>query len=177
MDQNHESSFWKNNMRNVPGRPETRSPKRDHKKNSSASNFEHYQASVSDAWTLSEDELTKEYCILSDDPKVQSSSRRSTTRSHKNQPQIAVVHRASSSNFPNNSNLTNETANNNNDRQQQQQQHSTKESCEEEEEVEEDDEDEFDVDQDVRTSRKLSQASKINKRGKTNSSSSTIEYG
>lgn len=70
MENNHSenSSFWKNNVRSVPGRP---SPKKDYKtgvpkpgKNQSGS-FESYQNSVSDAWDLTDDEFTKEYCVLS----------------------------------------------------------------------------------------------------------------
>lgn len=72
----------------VPGRP---SPTKNFKpapaKGSSATTFEKYQKSVSDAWTLEPDELTKEYCILSEDSKVP----RRTGRTHKNP--IAVVHR------------------------------------------------------------------------------------
>lgn len=66
---NNDSSFWKSNTRSIPGRP---SPKKDIPKVAAGSttSFERYQKSVSDAWTLSEDELTKEYCILSDEPKV-----------------------------------------------------------------------------------------------------------
>lgn len=67
--ENHDNSFWKSNTRSIPGRP---SPKKDIPKATAGSttSFERYQRSVSDAWTLSEDELTKEYCILSDEPKV-----------------------------------------------------------------------------------------------------------
>lgn len=100
MEQNHENSFWKSNLRSVPGRP---SPKKDfktNKTNSTSSSFENYQKSVSDAWTseFSEDELTKEYCILSsDDSKV--NTRRPLTSApkshHKNQ--LPVVHKATSS--------------------------------------------------------------------------------
>ncbi|XP_070507000.1 TBC1 domain family member 22B [Chironomus tepperi] len=102
MESNHENSFWKSSNRTVPGRP---SPKKDIKlikgkggtSNSSAS-FENYQKSVSDAWTLSEDELTKEYCILStDDPKLARRSAQNSSRTHKNPQQIAVVHKANSS--------------------------------------------------------------------------------
>lgn len=66
--ENQDNSFWRSNTRSVPGRP---SPKREVPKpgSSSSTSFERYQKSVSDAWTLSEDELTKEYCILSDEPK------------------------------------------------------------------------------------------------------------
>lgn len=92
----------------VPGRPSpsdfNRSTSAKAKTNNSISNsstnsFEKYQNSVSDAWTLSEDELTKEYCILSDDAKPP----RRVNRTHKNP--IAVVHRhqntsASSSSAP-----------------------------------------------------------------------------
>lgn len=59
-----------------------------------------------DAWQLSEDELTKEYCILTDDSKA---PRRSTTqnlsRIHKNPQQIAVVHKASSTSSNNSTNV------------------------------------------------------------------------
>lgn len=113
MEQNHENSFWKSNMRTVPGRP---SPKNDHKAGkgtSSTSSFENYQKSVSDAWNwMSEDELTKEYCILSTDSDSKLPPRRppNVLKAHKNQ--IPVVHKASSSSFPTSSNnLT--TANSN----------------------------------------------------------------
>lgn len=81
-------------MKLVPGRP---SPTKDFNrsmanknKNISSNSFENYQKSVSDAWTLSEDELTKEYCILSDETKVTRRSAQNIARAHKNP--IAVVH-------------------------------------------------------------------------------------
>lgn len=94
MEQNHESSFWKSNMRAVPGRP---SPKRDLKANKSnpATSFENYQQSVSDAWTLSEDELTKEYCILTPPDESKITSQRAPKFHHKNQ--LPVVHKATTS--------------------------------------------------------------------------------
>lgn len=95
MNTNHtENTFWKSNVKMVPGRP---SPTRDFNRSTSATNktknissnsFENYQRSVSDAWTLSEDELTKEYCILSDEPK--NAPRKSIPKAHKTP--IAVVH-------------------------------------------------------------------------------------
>jgi hypothetical protein len=76
----------------VPGRP---SPTKNYKpstaKGSSATTFEKYQKSVSDAWTLEPDELTKEYCILSEDTKVPRRAGQNLARAHKNP--IAVVHR------------------------------------------------------------------------------------
>lgn len=79
----------------VPGRP---SPTKDFnrsttvKANSNPStSFEKYQKSVSDAWTLSEDELTKEYCILSDETKIARRANQNIARALKNP--IAVVHR------------------------------------------------------------------------------------
>lgn len=90
----HENSFWKSNMKMVPGRP---SPTKDFnrssnvKGNSSATTFEKYQKSVSDAWNLDPDELTKEYCILSDDTKMARRVNQNIARAHKNP--IAVVHR------------------------------------------------------------------------------------
>lgn len=95
MEQNHENNFWKSTKpgRPLPGRPTqdfnrpTAKAKANNISNSSNS-FEKYQNSVSDAWTLSEDELTKEYCILSDDAKP---PRRINPRANKNP--IAVVHR------------------------------------------------------------------------------------
>lgn len=99
MEQNHENSFWRSNIKMVPGRP---SPTKDTSRstavkaknnniaNSSTSSFEKYQKSVSDAWTLSEDELTKEYCILTDD-KIARRASQNMARAHKNP--IAVVHR------------------------------------------------------------------------------------
>lgn len=77
----------------VPGRP---SPTKDFnrstttKTKNNSSSFESYQNSVSDAWTLSEDELTKEYCILSDETKVPRRTAQNIARAHKNP--IAVVH-------------------------------------------------------------------------------------
>jgi TBC1 domain family member 2 len=67
--ENQDNSFWRSNIKSVPGRP---SPKKEIPKpgSSSSTSFERYQKSVSDAWTLSEDELTKEYCILSEEPKM-----------------------------------------------------------------------------------------------------------
>ncbi|KAG5671738.1 hypothetical protein PVAND_001918 [Polypedilum vanderplanki] len=114
MEQNHENSFWKSSIKAVPGRP---SPKKDIKimnnrgkgaSTSSSASFENYQQSVNDAWTISEDELTKEYRILSDDPKllIRRSSQNSS-RTHKNPQQIAVVHKTSSSTSANSINLTN----------------------------------------------------------------------
>lgn len=113
MEQNHESSFWKSNMRAVPGRP---SPKRDIKANkNNPSSFENYQQSVSDAWTLSEDELTKEYCILSPDESKLTSRRMPSGAPkfhHKNQ--LPVVHKATSlSSSSTSSILVTTTANNN----------------------------------------------------------------
>lgn len=109
MEQNHESSFWKSNMKLVPGRP---SPTKDLNRSTTAvkaktnnisnpsTSFEKYQKSVSDAWTLSEDDLTKEYCILSDDTQMTRRATQSIARALKNP--IAVVHRhqASSSASP-----------------------------------------------------------------------------
>lgn len=92
MDHN-ENSFWKSNLKMVPGRP---SPTKDFNRSMSAkggssTSFEKYQKSVSDAWTLSEDELTKEYCILSDDTKIARRANQNNARALKNP--IAVVHR------------------------------------------------------------------------------------
>lgn len=72
--ENQDNSFWRSTTRSIPGRP---SPKKDIPKvpTGSTTSFERYQKSVSDAWTLSEDELTKEYCILSDE-QPKSSGRR-----------------------------------------------------------------------------------------------------
>lgn len=92
--EHHENSFWKSNMKMVPGRP---SPTKDFnrstnvKGSSSTTTFEKYQKSVSDAWTLEPDELTKEYCILSDDTKMARRANQNIARAHKNP--IAVVHR------------------------------------------------------------------------------------
>lgn len=84
----------------VPGRP---SPTKDLNRSTTAvkaktnnisnpsTSFEKYQKSVSDAWTLSEDELTKEYCILSDDTKMARRATQNIARALKNP--IAVVHR------------------------------------------------------------------------------------
>lgn len=124
MEQNHENSFWRSNVKLVPGRP---SPTNDFNRSttgktktnniSNPSSFESYQKSVSDAWTLSEDELTKEYCILSDDTKMVRRTNQNIARALKNP--IAVVHRhqASSSSSALSSITTNSattsTANNN----------------------------------------------------------------
>jgi hypothetical protein len=89
-------------------------------KATSSASFETYQQSVNDAWTISEDELTKEYCILSDDPKLIRRPPPNSSRIHKNPQQIAVVHKPSSTSA-NSVNLTNITStttaniNNNND--------------------------------------------------------------
>lgn len=107
--ENHENTFWKSNMKTVPGRP---SPKRDFKplatrpKNpgASTSSFEVYQESVSDAWALSDDELTKEYAILSPDSKIL--PRRIQQRSFNKNPQIPVVHKATTSPITNVTNTT-----------------------------------------------------------------------
>ncbi|CAG9767413.1 unnamed protein product [Ceutorhynchus assimilis] len=63
MEGDHDrNSFWKKNIKNVPGRP---SPKREARSNSSSSktkpqgstSFQDFQASVSDAWDLEDDEF------------------------------------------------------------------------------------------------------------------------
>lgn len=124
MEPNHENSFWKSNVKMVPGRASpsntrdfnrSTTVKAKNTANTNSTSFEKYQNSVSDAWTLSEDELTKEYCILTED-KIARRSNQNIARAHKNQ--IAVVHRhqASSSsalsNIPTNSATTSLTANN-----------------------------------------------------------------
>lgn len=114
MEQNHENSFWRSNVKMVPGRP---SPTKDFNRSTTgkaktnnisnpSTSFEKYQKSVSDAWTLSEDELTKEYCILSDDTKMTRRANQNIARALKNP--IAVVHRhqASSSSSSALSNIT-----------------------------------------------------------------------
>lgn len=95
MESNNENSFWRGNVKMVPGRPSptkdlNRSTTAKAKNNISSSSFESYQKSVSDAWTLSEDELTKEYCILSDEAKASRRLAQNLARAHKNP--IAVVH-------------------------------------------------------------------------------------
>lgn len=95
MEPNNENSFWRSNIKMVPGRPSptkdlNRSTTAKAKNNISSSSFESYQKSVSDAWTLSEDELTKEYCILSDEAKASRRLAQNLARAHKNP--IAVVH-------------------------------------------------------------------------------------
>jgi hypothetical protein len=114
MEQNAENSFWKSSVKAVPGRP---SPKKEvvvlnkmgtkGKSGSTSASFETYQQSVDDAWTISEDELTKEYRILSDDPKLIRRSSQNSSRTHKNPQQIAVVHKPSASTSANSINLTN----------------------------------------------------------------------
>lgn len=66
MDNNHETSFWKQNSRAVPGRP---SPKKDVKLGGKQINkgpvgstsFQDFQESVRDAWDMGDDE----FCIIS----------------------------------------------------------------------------------------------------------------
>lgn len=118
MEQNHENSFWKSNVRMVPGRASpsntrdfnrSTTVKAKNNANTNSTSFEKYQNSVSDAWTLSEDELTKEYCIITED-KIARRSNQNIARAHKNQ--IAVVHRhqASSSSSSALSNITTNSA-------------------------------------------------------------------
>jgi hypothetical protein len=118
MEHSNDNSFWRSNVKMVPGRP---SPTKDIGRSTTAKNsstsFEKYQKSVSDAWTLSEDELTKEYCILTDETKPPRRPNQNIAKAHKNS--IAVVHRQSSStsppavtNIPTDS-ATTSTANNN----------------------------------------------------------------
>lgn len=91
--ESNENSFWRNKGNKVPGRVGLQ----DYKSTKgSSSSFENYQKSVSDAWTLCEDELTKEYCILSDESKMSRRSTQNSSRTHKNPQQIAVVHKANS---------------------------------------------------------------------------------
>jgi hypothetical protein len=109
MESNHENSFWKTSLKPVPGRPSPnksdKNSKTKNNANTSTNSFELYQKSVSDAWQLSEDELTKEYFILSsEDPKLSRRSSQNAPRSHKNCQQIAVVHKPSTSS---NSSLSN----------------------------------------------------------------------
>jgi hypothetical protein len=70
-----------------------------------------------DAWNLSEDELTKEYCILSSDIDSKLPPRRpqNAAKVHHNKNQLPVVHKAStSSSFPTSSNyLTTANSSNN----------------------------------------------------------------
>ncbi|CAH1964463.1 unnamed protein product [Acanthoscelides obtectus] len=61
--ENDKSSFWKKNVKTVPGRP---SPKRDGKTSSkgktpTSTSFQDFQASVSDAWDMDDDE----FCVIS----------------------------------------------------------------------------------------------------------------
>lgn len=92
MEHNSENTFWKSNVKLVPGRP---SPTKDFNRLTTVkgptTSFEKYQKSVSDAWDTSEDELTKEYCILSDDTKVARRANQNSAKAMKNP--IAVVHR------------------------------------------------------------------------------------
>jgi hypothetical protein len=106
MEHSNENSFWRSNVKMVPGRPSptkdfnrstTAKAKNNNISNSSTS-FEKYQNSVSDAWTLSEDELTKEYSILTDETKPPRRPNQNIAKAHKNP--IAVVHRQSSSTSP-----------------------------------------------------------------------------
>lgn len=66
MESNRETSFWRTNVRLVPGRP---SPKKENKllaKSSKGSigstSFQDFQNSVRDAWDIGDDE----FCIVSE---------------------------------------------------------------------------------------------------------------
>ena len=117
--QNHENSFWRNNVKMVvPGRP---SPTKDYRMpplpgKPPTNSFEKYQKSAEECWKLTEDELTKEYCILSDDTKLSRRPNQSLSKAHKTP--IAVVHRhqassSSSSTAALTNSATTSTANNN----------------------------------------------------------------
>ncbi|XP_060516235.1 TBC1 domain family member 22B [Cylas formicarius] len=59
MEGDDKTSFWKKNLKNVPGRP---SPKKDVKatnrnKTQGSTSFQDFQASVSDAWAMDDDEF------------------------------------------------------------------------------------------------------------------------
>ncbi|KAG5898849.1 hypothetical protein JTB14_014276 [Gonioctena quinquepunctata] len=58
---NEKSSFWKKNSKPIAGRPSPRREVKDAKKSPGATSFQDFQASVSDAWDLDDDE----FCILS----------------------------------------------------------------------------------------------------------------
>lgn len=65
MDNNHESSFWRQNGRPVPNRP---SPRKDIKPSTrtgrgpiGSTSFQDFQDSVRDAWDIGDDE----FCIVS----------------------------------------------------------------------------------------------------------------
>jgi hypothetical protein len=99
MEHSSDNSFWRSNVKMVPGRPSpTKDINRSTTGKNSSTSFEKYQNSVSDAWTLSEDELTKEYCILTDETKPPRRPNPNIAKAHKNP--IAVVHRQSSSTSP-----------------------------------------------------------------------------
>ncbi|PNF43903.1 TBC1 domain family member 22B [Cryptotermes secundus] len=77
------ASFWKKNIKAVPGRP---SPKKDprgnRQRNSSSTSFQDFQDSVSDAWDIGDDE----FCIISDvkiSKKVAQSAALSVLNSHR----------------------------------------------------------------------------------------------
>ncbi|CAG9855309.1 unnamed protein product [Phyllotreta striolata] len=60
--EHHEkSSFWKKNVKSVAGRPSPKRDAKDVKKNPGSTSFQDFQASVSDAWDLDDDE----FCVIS----------------------------------------------------------------------------------------------------------------
>ncbi|XP_072401948.1 TBC1 domain family member 22B [Diabrotica undecimpunctata] len=63
MESEHQekSSFWKKNVKSVAGRPSPKRDVKDIKKTPGSTSFQDFQASVSDAWDLDDDE----FCIIS----------------------------------------------------------------------------------------------------------------
>nr|XP_023029239.1 TBC1 domain family member 22B [Leptinotarsa decemlineata] len=60
-EDNEKSSFWKKNIKPVAGRPSPRRESKDIRKTPGSTSFQDFQASVSDAWDMDDDE----FCILS----------------------------------------------------------------------------------------------------------------
>ncbi|XP_056646448.1 TBC1 domain family member 22B [Diorhabda sublineata] len=63
MESDHleKSSFWKKNVKSVAGRPSPKREGKDIKRTPGSTSFQDFQASVSDAWDLDDDE----FCVIS----------------------------------------------------------------------------------------------------------------
>ncbi|KAJ8950280.1 hypothetical protein NQ318_021135 [Aromia moschata] len=88
------ASFWKKNIKTVPGRP---SPKRDTKSTSKSktpgsTSFQDFQASVSDAWDMDDDE----FCVISAlentkiSKKVSQSAALNVLNTHRNTTELEI---------------------------------------------------------------------------------------
>lgn len=93
--ENDKTSFWKKNSKAVPGRP---SPKKDMRsanrsKSAGPTSFQEFQASVSDAWEMGDDE----FCIISGmestriSKKVSESAALNVLNSHRSSSESAAV--------------------------------------------------------------------------------------